>query len=313
MEHETIQKIIDNVKSVILGKDEAIQFALAALLADGHLLIEDVPGLGKTLLAKSLARSISATFKRVQFTPDLLPTDITGVSIYNQKTQEFEFMEGPIFTNILLADEINRATPRTQSSLLEGMEERQVTVDGKTYSLPRPFFVIATQNPIEQQGVYHLPEAQLDRFLMRIHIGYPEHSVELRIIKEQQYVHPIEKIEPVVSLEAVVELQKKVREVFVEDSVRDYMVQIVEKTRVHKDLLLGASPRASLALFRVSQALALINGKDFVTPDIVQRAAKPVLRHRLILQPHSQLGGITPDKIVDEIIRQIDVPVREYH
>ncbi|MCD6384653.1 MoxR family ATPase [Candidatus Sumerlaeota bacterium] len=313
MEHETIQKIIDGVKRVILGKDEAIQFALAALLADGHLLIEDVPGLGKTLLAKTLARSLNATFKRVQFTPDLLPTDITGVSIYNQKTQEFEFVEGPIFTNILLADEINRATPRTQSSLLEGMEERQVTVDGKTYPLPRPFFVIATQNPIEQQGVYHLPEAQLDRFLMRIHIGYPEHNVELRIIKEQQFAHPIEKVEAVVTLDDVVEMQKKVKEVYVEHSVRDYMVQLVEKTREHKDLLLGASPRASLALFRVSQAIALINGKDFVTPDIVQRVAKPVLRHRLILQPHSQLGGITPDKIIEEIIQQVEVPVREYH
>ncbi len=303
---------MDNIKKVILGKDEVIEIALAAFLADGHLLIQDVPGLAKTLLAKSIARSIDADFKRVQFTPDLLPTDITGVSIFNQKTQEFEFLEGPIFTNILLADEINRATPRTQSSLLEGMEERQVTVDGRRRGLPEPFFVIATQNPIEQQGVYHLPEAQLDRFLMRISIGYPNHEVEVRVINEQQYRHPIETIEPVVSLKDIIELQEKIKEVYIDHSVKGYIVSLVEKTRGHKDLLLGASPRASLALSRVSQALSFISGKQFVTPDVIQRLARPVMRHRLVLQPHSQLGGITPDTIIKEIIQQVEVPVRNY-
>lgn len=310
--HKVIQNIIDNIRQVIIGKDEVIELVLSALLADGHLLIEDVPGVGKTLLAKSIARSINATFKRVQFTPDLLPTDITGVSIFNQKQQEFEFREGPIFTNILLADEINRATPRTQSSLLEGMEERQVTVDGKSYTLPRPFFVIATQNPIEQQGVYHLPEAQLDRFIMRINIGYPAHGAELQIIDAQQYKHPIHEIAAVASIEDILQLQNQVKDIYVDQTLRDYIVQIVERTREHKELLLGASPRASLALFRVSQALALIRGQEFVTPDIIQKLAKPVMRHRLILQPHSQLGGITADKIIDEIIRQIPIPVRDY-
>lgn len=310
--YKVIQNIIDNIRQVIIGKDEVIELVLSALLADGHLLIEDVPGVGKTLLAKSIARSINATFKRVQFTPDLLPTDITGVSIFNQKQQEFEFREGPIFTNILLADEINRATPRTQSSLLEGMEERQVTVDGKSYTLPRPFFVIATQNPIEQQGVYHLPEAQLDRFIMRINIGYPAHGAELQIIDAQQYKHPIHEIGAVASIEDILHLQNQVKDIYVDQSLRDYIVQIVERTREHKELLLGASPRASLALFRISQALALIRGQEFVTPDIIQKLAKPVMRHRLILQPHSQLGGITADKIIDEIIRQIPIPVRDY-
>ena len=309
---DKVRKIIYNVKKVIFGKDEVIEIAIAALLADGHLLIQDVPGLAKTLLAKSIARSIDASFKRVQFTPDLLPTDITGVSIYNQKTQEFEFLEGPIFTNILLADEINRATPRTQSSLLEGMEERQVTVDGRRRQLPEPFFVIATQNPIEQQGVYHLPEAQLDRFLMRISIGYPDHEVEVRVITEQQYQHPIETIGPVVTVDEIVDLQQKVREVYLENSIKGYIVNLVEKTRGHKDLLLGASPRASLSLSRASQALALIRGQTFVTPDMVQRLAQPVMRHRLLLQPHSQLGGITPDTIIKEIIQQVEVPVRDY-
>lgn len=281
---QTAERIIRNLQRVIVGKDKAVRLTLAALLSDGHLLIEDVPGLGKTLLARSLARSINAQFKRVQFTPDLLPSDITGVSVYDPQSREFEFREGPVFCQILLADELNRATPRTQSALLEGMEERQVSVDGRTYRLPRPFFVVATQNPIEQQGVYHLPEAQLDRFLMQISLGYPEHEEEKRIVEEQRLVHPLESLESVADASDISALQVKVREVFVEPSVHDYLVRIVAATRRDPNVLLGGSPRASLALFRTAQALTLLEGRPFVLPDTVKEVVKPVLRHRLILR-----------------------------
>jgi len=304
-----IEGLIRNMEQVIFGKTEAIRQVTATLLAGGHVLIEDVPGVGKTYLARSLALSVTGDFKRIQFTPDLLPTDVTGVSIYNQKTKGFEFREGPVFTNVLLADELNRATPRTQSALLECMEERQVSSDGITHKLPQPFFVIATQNPIEQQGVYHLPEAQLDRFLIQISIGYPKHFTEMDIVNAQRKRHPIEDIEPVLEISQILEMQERVREVYVDEALRDYIVKIVEQTRSHPQLLLGGSPRASLALFRMGQAMAYLSGGDFVLPDVIKSLAGPVLRHRLILQPQARLGGVTPDQIIQDIIDKTSVPV----
>ncbi|MCX7013662.1 MAG: MoxR family ATPase [Candidatus Sumerlaeota bacterium] len=304
--------IVDNIERVIVGKRLAVSQTAAALVAGGHILIEDVPGTGKTVLAKSLARSIAADFKRVQFTPDLLPSDITGVSIYNQKSGEFEFRAGPVFTNVLLADELNRATPRTQSALLESMEERQVTADGAARPLPDPFFVIATQNPIEQEGVYRLPEAQLDRFLMKISLGYPDPQEEARIVEDQRQAHPLESLAAVATAADVLEARRAAREIHVAPPVLDYMTQIVRATRRHKDALLGASPRASLALYRASQAMALLLGKKFVIPDVVKGLAPAILRHRLLLQPQALISGRTPDLIIREILEKIEVPVCDY-
>ncbi len=312
MSTDTIANLLQNIQKVIIGKEAVVKQVIAALLARGHILIEDVPGVGKTFLARSLALSLDGIYKRVQFTPDLLPSDITGVSVFNQKNLTFEFREGPVFTNILLADELNRATPRTQSSLLESMEERQVTVDGKTYALPTVFFAMATQNPIEQQGVYRLPEAQLDRFLMQIDIGYPGHYHEIQILEDQRLAHPIESLSSVATIRDILDLQERVKHIYVDKSINDYIVRLVEATRAHADLMLGASPRASLALYRVSQAYSLIDGNDFVTPDTVKALCHPILRHRLLLKPQSQLGGVTPDPIIDEILRAVDVPLKNY-
>lgn len=306
---ESLSALIGNIGKVIVGKREVIDLAAATLLCRGHLLIEDVPGLGKTMLARAIAGSLALRFKRVQFTPDLLPSDITGVSIFNQKSGEFEFRPGPVFTNILLADEINRATPRTQSSLLECMEESQVTADGKTYRLPRVFMVVATQNPIELQGTYPLPEAQLDRFFMRISIGYPSADEEVRVMEMQIREHPIRSISTVLSDSALREMQEAVAAVHIDKAVKGYIVKIVDATRKHQDLLLGSSPRGSLSLMRASQAIAILAGKDYVEPTMVKRAALPVLGHRLILKPQSRLRGTTEKKVLDEILNAIAVPV----
>jgi len=299
----------DNIRRVILGKDEAIDLALCALMARGHLLIEDVPGVGKTFLARALARSLNAVFKRVQFTPDLLPSDITGVSIYNAQTTAFEFRPGPVFAHVLLADELNRATPRTQSALLECMGEAQVSVDGQTRRLPDPFFVVATQNPIEQQGVYNLPEAQLDRFVAKIRVGYPHPTVEAAILEQQRDHHPLDDLKPVARVEDVLAAQREVRAVYVARELGEYIVRLVDATRQHPDLALGASPRASLALYRLSQARAWLEASDFVLPDTIKQMAPAALRHRLILKPQSRLAGRTADAVIDDILRTIPPPV----
>ncbi|MGQ9630080.1 MAG: AAA family ATPase [bacterium] len=308
---EIIDKIVQNVAKVIVGKEEIVELALVAILCDGHILAEDVPGVGKTMLARSLAKSIGCTFKRIQFTPDLLPSDVVGISVYNQKTNEFEFKPGPIMSQIVLADEINRATPRTQSSLLECMGERQVTVDGRTYILEKPFLTIATQNPIEYEGTFPLPEAQLDRFLMKIHLGYPTSEEELMILRRLEREHPIESIGQVVDVRELVQAQGIVQEVTVEESLRKYIVEIVRKTREHRDVLLGASPRGSIALFKTSQALAAIHGRSYVIPDDIKHLVPFVLSHRIILQPESQLRGITSQRILQDILERVEVPLKE--
>ncbi|MBI2861289.1 MAG: MoxR family ATPase [Chloroflexi bacterium] len=305
---DSMERVLNNVEEVIVGKRSEVELALIALLCQGHLLIEDVPGVGKTMLAKSLARSISCTFRRIQFTPDLLPSDITGVSIYNQKTGDFEFRAGPIIANIVLADEINRATPKTQSALLECMEERQISVDGHTYRMPAPFLVIATQNPIEYEGTFPLPEAQLDRFLLRIRLGYPSPADEVSIISQQMVSHPIDELGEVLSAEDLLTLQRQIRErVFVHDYVREYIVAIVNATRQHPDVYLGASPRGSLALFRASQALAALYGRDYVIPDDVKRLAEACLAHRLILSPSARLRNVNPGDVVAFTIESVPV------
>ena len=302
------QEIVDNIKRVIIGKDEAVELAVIGLLCHGHLLIEDVPGVGKTMLARSLALSAGCTFRRIQFTPDLLPSDITGVSIYNQKTTDFEFREGPIISQLVLADEINRATPKTQSALLEAMEERQVTVEGITHLVPRPFTVMATQNPIEYEGTFPLPEAQLDRFLLMITLGYPTPDEELEIVNSQQETHPIESLGAVTSDTEIIGMQESVKSVFVDDLVRDYIVRITGATRDHADLSLGSSPRGSLSLFRGSQAMALIRGRDFVLPDDVKELAVPILSHRIIVSASARMRTIQPKDIVGEIVDEAPVP-----
>ena len=305
----TARKIIGNVERVIVGKRRQIILSLVSWLCEGHVLLEDVPGVAKTMLARALARSVGCDFKRIQCTPDLLPTDVTGASIFNQKTAEFEFRPGPIFAQIVLADEINRATPRTQAALLEAMAEGRVTVDGVTHELKPPFLVIATQNPVDHEGTFPLPEAQLDRFLMRFSLGYPTMDEELRMLEMLQFRHPLETIEPVVAAAELVACQRAVREVRVDEKIRRYLAGIVQATREHDDLALGASPRASIALFRTSQALAAIYGRPFVQPDDVKRVAAPVLTHRLILKPESRLRKITTAAVVEEILGQVPVPV----
>lgn len=308
--HDIPQKLIDNISKVIVGKKEVIEFAVIGLMSNGHVLLEDVPGLGKTMLSRSLAKSIAGNFKRIQFTPDLLPSDVTGVSIYSQKTEEFQFREGPIFANILLADEINRTTPRTQSALLEAMQEFNVTVDGVLRKLPEPFFVIATQNPIEFHGTYPLPESQVDRFLIQLGVGYPSNQEEAEVLTRNLKESPLEDLQNVVSIQDIIEVQKAVTSVHIEPKIIDYIVRIITATRnLPGDIKLGASPRASLALMRTSRALAFLDKRDYVIPDDVKKLALPVLRHRIMLQPRSIVRGLTPNDIVKHILKQATVPV----
>ena len=304
-----VQKIIDNVEKVIVGKRHAVELAVIGLLCNGHVLVEDIPGVGKTMLARSLAAALGSRYRRIQFTPDLLPADITGTSIFNQKTGEFAFRAGPIFTNVLLADEINRATPKTQSSLLEGMEEFQVTVDGETRKLEQPFFVIATENPIEYRGTYPLPEAQLDRFLMRVRLGYPSPEDEVVVLDRQVKQHPIYSVEPVVERGEVLRMQLNVRDVHIDPSLKHYLVDLVARTREHPMLTLGASPRASIGLMRTGQARAAIQGRDFVLPDDIKALAEPVLCHRLLVKPEARVRQTETADIVAEIMEEAPVPV----
>ncbi|MBI4213943.1 MAG: MoxR family ATPase [Chloroflexi bacterium] len=304
----TLQAVLQNVSRVLLGKTREVELALIALASEGHMLIEDVPGVGKTMLAKALAKSIGCTFRRIQFTPDLLPSDVTGVSIYNQKTGEFEFRAGPIVTQILLADEINRATPKTQSALLEAMEERQLTVDGVTRRLPRPFMVMATQNPIEYEGTFPLPEAQLDRFIMRIRLGYPGRDEEVAVLDSQEMSHPIEAIGQVVDADALKEVHAAIRLVRVEPAVRRYIVDLVGATRRHPDVYLGASPRGSLSLFRTAQATGMLRGRDYVIPDDIKMLAEPVLAHRLIVSPSARVRGVQAASVLEDVLRSVPVP-----
>lgn len=301
-------RLIANVERVIVGKREAVELTVIGLLCQGHLLIEDVPGTGKTMLARSIARSLGCSFSRIQFTPDMLPSDVTGVSIYNQATRQFEFRPGPIMAQIVLADEINRATPKTQAALLEAMEERQVTVDGVTRPLPRPFMVLATQNPIEYEGTFPLPEAQLDRFLLRIRLGYPGMEDEIRILERQQFRHPIEVLEQVATVEELEAAQEAVKGVYVAPMLKRYIVDLVRRTREHPDVYLGASPRGSLTLYRAGQARAAIYGRDFVLPDDVKALALPALGHRLILGPAARMRDVSPEEILQELLDRVPVP-----
>ncbi len=306
--NRTLQLVLSNVSHVLMGKRREIELALIALASQGHILIEDVPGVGKTMLAKTLAKSIGCTFRRIQFTPDLLPSDVTGVSIFNQKTEQFEFRAGPVMAQIVLADEINRATPKTQSSLLESMEERHLTVDGVTHPLPSPFMVMATQNPIEYEGTFPLPEAQLDRFLMRIRLGYPARDDEVAILDSQALAHPIESIEQVVDAADLSDVHRRVREVRVDDAIRRYIVDIVAATRVHPDVYLGASPRGSLGLYRTAQAAALLAGRDYVIPDDVKPLVEPVLAHRVIMNPAARVRNVQSGAVLEEILHTVAVP-----
>ena len=302
------KRITDNVEEVIIGKSSAVELAVTALLSQGHILIKDTPGVGKTMLAKSLAQSIDCVFRRIQLTPDMLPSDITGVSVFNQQSGEFVFRPGPILGQIVLADEINRATPKTQSALLEALAERQVTVDGITYNIARPFMLIATENPIEHEGVFPLPEAQLDRFMMRIQLGYPSFDDEISIIDSQRMQHPIDSLGVVTSADEVREAQEVVKGIFVHEQVQRYMVSLVYATRKHDDVILGASPRASLDLFRSSQALALLRSRDYVIPDDVKELAAVVMGHRVIVAPAVRMKGVEGHQIVEDVVEQVAVP-----
>jgi len=297
-----VAKIVGNVEQVIVGKREAIELLMVALLCEGHVLIEDVPGVGKTMLARSMAISLGGQFKRLQCTPDLLPNDVTGVSVFNQQAGQFEFRPGPIFVNVLLADEINRATPRTQSALLEAMQEQQVTVDGVTRPLPRPFLVLATQNPIEYEGTFPLPEAQLDRFLMRLAVGYPSGVDEKTILVNLQREHPVTRLQPVVDGQALLAFEQQIWDVHVDETLQDYIVRLVAATRQHPDLTLGGSPRASLALFKTAQALAALRGRDHVIPDDIKYLVNVTLAHRLIVRPEAELRGRTGLTVLKDVV-----------
>jgi MoxR-like ATPase len=301
-------KLKDNLGKVIIGKDDTLELTIIAFLCQGHILIEDVPGVGKTMLARSMAKSLGCSFKRIQFTPDMLPSDVTGVSIYNQSTKDFEFRPGPLMAQIILGDEINRATPKTQSALLEAMEERQMTVDGTTYSLPVPFMVMATQNPIEYEGTFPLPEAQLDRFLMRIDLGYTSLSNEIKILEQQQLVHPIVELRPVVTIEEILQAQETVKQIHVSEPVKQYIVRMVRETREHPDVYLGSSPRGSLGLFRSGQARAALDGRNYVLPEDVKYLAPNVLPHRLVISPAARLTDVTSEKVLREILDSLPVP-----
>jgi len=311
MTADVIGKIIDNIEKVIVGKREVIELALVALLCEGHILIEDVPGTGKTTLAKAIARSLGCSFQRIQFTPDLLPSDVTGIYFFNQKTLDFEYRPGPIMAQVVLADEINRATPRTQAALLEAMQERQVSIDLETRALPRPFLVLATQNPIELEGTFPLPEAQIDRFLMKIKLGYPSEEDENEILLRYEHQDPLETLEPVLSSEALWELQKVVPSTTVEKSVREYLVRVTRATRDHPAVELGVSPRGTLALYKAAQALAALRGRDYVIPDDIKYLAPSVLTHRIIIHPQTRLRGRIPEQVVGEIVAQVPVPVEQ--
>ncbi len=300
--------IVENVSRVIVGKTPVIEQTLAALIAQGHVLVEDVPGVGKTMLAKSLAASLGCQFKRIQFTPDLLPSDITGVSIYNQSNREFEFRPGPVMAQVVLADEINRATPKTQSALLEAMEEWQVSVDGETHYLGFPFIVLATQNPIEYEGTFPLPEAQLDRFLVRVSLGYPNFEEELAVIEGQERIHPIETLKAVATPDDVIRLQAAAREIYVDRTVREYIVGLAEATRSHEDVALGASPRASLGMFRMARGYALVQDRDYVIPDDVQSLAYGVIGHRVILSPAARMRRMQPREVIDRLLESVPIP-----
>ncbi len=303
------QRILENIQKVIVGKEETIRLLLTAVLCEGHVLLEDVPGTGKTTLANALAASLGCSFRRIQFTPDLLPSDVTGLSWFNQKIQEFEYRPGPIMAQIILADEINRATPRTQSSMLEAMQERQVTGEGVSRPLPRPFIVLATQNPVELEGTFPLPEAQLDRFLLRLPIGYPSQEEENAILDRFRSADPLADLQPVTSPQEIVGLQQRRREIRVENSVRDYIVRIARATRENQDIQLGASPRASLALYQAAQAWAAIHSRDFVIPDDIKFLAPFILCHRMIISPQAQLRGRTTPELVADIVAAVPVPV----
>ena len=314
MSHEqmnpTIEKIIANIEKVMIGKRNVAELSLVALLAGGHVLLEDVPGVGKTMMVRSLAKSVNAGFRRIQFTPDLLPSDVTGVSIYNPKEMEFQFRPGPLMGNIILADEINRTSPKTQSALLEGMEEASVTIDGVTHQLNKPFFVMATQNPIEYEGTYPLPEAQLDRFLLKMKMGYPDLQEEIEVLNRAQKVPPIEDLSPVIGLEGLLALQQEIKEVFVDDTIKRYIVDIVNQTRGHGSVYLGASPRGSIALMKAAQAYAYMHGREYVLPDDIQYLAPFVLSHRIILKSEAKFEGISAEEIVNRVVARVPVPVR---
>ncbi len=303
-----VQRVVGNVERVIVGKADSVAFSLIVVICRGHILIEDVPGVGKTVLTKAIARSIGCTFKRIQFTPDLLPSDVSGVSVYNQKTGNFEFRPGPVMAQIVLADEINRATPKTQSALLEAMEEAQVTVDGISHRLPEPFMVMATQNPIEYEGTFPLPEAQLDRFMMNISLGYPKAADEINILDSHQHHHPLEDLVQIMTADELVHIQQQIRGIHVDPSIREYIVAISNATRNHQNIYLGVSPRGSLALFRAAQALAAMRGRGYVIPDDIKLLAKPTLAHRIIVTPAARVRAITSTSILDEILQSIPVP-----
>jgi MoxR-like ATPase len=305
----TMKKIVDNISRVIVGKEGPAKLLVISLAASGHVLIEDVPGIGKTTMAYSMAKSVSLTFNRIQFTPDILPSDITGFTIYNQKTGEFEYRKGNVMSNVILADEINRTSPKTQASMLEVMEEKQVTVDGKTYKVPEPFMVIATENPVEYMGTYPLPEAQLDRFLMKIKIGYPSRAEEVSILYKFQESNPLNDLEAVVTLEELIELQKQVRRVRIDESLAGYIIDIISATRRHDHAMLGCSPRASISLFRAAQAAALYDGRDYVVPEDIRDLAVPVLSHRLMLKQEAKIKRITNESIINDIVQHQKIPV----
>ena len=302
------QEIVENVSKVIVGKKSIVEHALSAVVAQGHILIEDVPGVGKTMLAKSISASIGCSFKRIQFTPDLLPSDIVGISIYNQRTGEFQFRAGPVMAQMVLVDEINRATPKTQSALLEAMEELQVSVDGDSRTLDRPFVVIATQNPIEYEGTFPLPEAQLDRFLMRISIGYPSFAEEMSIIEQQEQVHPINELRSVATPEDIIDLQEACKNIYVDNTVREYIVSLIDATRNHENVSLGASPRASLGMFRAARGLAILRDRDYVIPDDIKELAYAVLAHRLILSPSARMRGLHIGKVISNLLESVPIP-----